>query len=90
MEDLLVDQEQWIVVEPSTISSSMSKDNWEKLDNKYQSTIQLCLADSVLLNVSGGDTTKKLWDKLGNLYQSKSMLKKFPYEELISSEDERW
>jgi hypothetical protein len=39
--------------------------------------IQLCLADSVLLNVSGEDLTKKMWDKLGSLYQSKSLLNKF-------------
>jgi hypothetical protein len=38
--------------------------------------IQLCLEDSVLLNVSGESTTKELWEKLGNLYQSKSLVNK--------------
>jgi hypothetical protein len=43
-------------------------EEWEKLERKEISTIQLCLADSVLLNVSGEDLAKKLWDKLRSLY----------------------
>jgi hypothetical protein len=54
----------------------MSREEWEKLERRERSTIQLCLADSVLLNVSGEDSTKKLWDKLGSLYQSKSLVNK--------------
>jgi hypothetical protein len=54
----------------------MSKEDYEKLDRRARSTIQICLVDSVLLNVSGVSTTKELWDKLGNLYQSKSLVKK--------------
>jgi hypothetical protein len=54
----------------------MSKEDWEKLDRRARSTIRLCLADSVLLNVSGESTGKELWDKLGNLYQSKSLVNK--------------
>jgi len=38
--------------------------------------IQLCLVDSVLLNVSGEYSTKKLWDKMGSLYQSKYLVNK--------------
>jgi hypothetical protein len=101
MEDLLVDKEQWIVVDPgtqptgtpststraigtqptstqttSTPPTSMSKEDWEKLERRARSTIRLCLADSLLLNVSGESTTKELWDKLGNLYQSKSLVNK--------------
>jgi hypothetical protein len=38
--------------------------------------IQLCLAYSVLLNVSGEDSTKKLWAKLGSSYQSKYLVNK--------------
>jgi hypothetical protein len=34
----------------------------------------MCLANSMLLNVSGEDSTKKLWGKLGSLYQSKSLV----------------
>jgi hypothetical protein len=102
MEDLLVDKEQWIVVDPgtqptgtpststqatgtqptstqttSTSPTGMPKEDWEKLDRRERSTIQLCLEDSVLLNVSRESTAKELWDKLGNLYQSKSLVNKF-------------
>jgi hypothetical protein len=101
MEDLLVDKEQWIVVDlgtqptgtPSTSTQAtgtqptstqttstpvtgMSKEDWDKLDRRARSTIRLCLADSVLLNVSGESIAKELWDKLGNLYQSKSLVNK--------------
>ena len=104
MEDLLVDKEQWIAVDPgtqptgtpststhatgtqptrtqtmSTPPVGMSKEDWEKLDRRARSTIQLCLANSVLLNVSGESTAKELWDKLGNLYQSKSLVKSCSY-----------
>ena len=50
--------------------------NKEKLDRKPRSTIRLCLADSILLNVLEEDTTNKPCDKLGNLYQSKSLVNK--------------
>jgi hypothetical protein len=83
MEDLLIDKEQWIVVDlgtqpigtPSTSTQAtstqptstptigMSKEDWDKLDRRARSTIQLCLADSVLLNVSRESTDKELWDK---------------------------
>jgi hypothetical protein len=101
MEDLLVDKEQWITVDPgtqptgtlststqatgtqptstqttSTPATGMSKKDWDKLDRRARSTIRLCLADSLLLNVSGESTAKELWDKLGNLYQSKSLVNK--------------
>jgi hypothetical protein len=36
----------------------------------------LCLANSLLLNVSAEYSTKKLWDKLGSLFQSKSTVNK--------------
>ena len=60
----------------STPPTGMSKEDWENLDRRARSTIQLCLEDSVLLNVSGESTAKELWDKLGNLYQSKSLVNK--------------
>jgi hypothetical protein len=76
IEDLLVDREQWETVCPGTILTGMSREEWEKLERRERSMIRLCLADSVLLNVSGEDSTKKLWDKLGSLYQSKSLVNK--------------
>ena len=85
MEDLLVDKEQWIVVDPgtqpigtpststqttstqntntqttSTPPIGMSKEYLEKLDKRARSIIRLCLADSMLLNVSGESIAKEL------------------------------
>jgi hypothetical protein len=68
MEDLLVVKDQWIIVDPGTAPTRTSRDDCKKLDRKAKSTIQPCLLDSVLLNVSGEATTKDLWDKLGKLY----------------------
>src|SRR5277367_1719010 len=74
MEDLLVDKDQWIVVDPATKPTGVSDEEWKKLDQKTKSIIRLCVSDSVLLNVSGEATAKPLWDKLGTLYQSKSLV----------------
>jgi hypothetical protein len=52
--------------------TGMSMEEWEKLERRGRSMIQICLIDYVLLNVSGEDLAKKLWEKLGILYQSKS------------------
>ena len=76
MEDLLVDRDQWIAVDPSTARTGTSADDWKKLDRKAKSTIRLCLSDLVLLNVSEETTTKDLWEKLEKLYQSKSLVNK--------------
>jgi predicted helicase len=71
MEDLLVDKEQWVVMDPGTKPTATSTKYWEKLDRKVRSTIFLCISDSVLLNVFEEYYANKLWEKLGNLYQSK-------------------
>ena len=76
MEDLLVDKDQWIMVDPGTKPTGVSNEEWKKLDRKANITIRLCVSDSVLLNVSVEATTKALWDKLGTLYQSKSLVNK--------------
>ena len=67
MEDLLVDKDQWIMVDLGTKPTTMSDEDRKKLDRKAKSIIWLCVSDSVLLNVSGESTTKDLWVKLGNL-----------------------
>ena len=76
MEDLLVDKDQWIVVDPCTKPMAMSDEYQKKLDWKDKSTIWLCVSDLVLLNVSREATTKNLCEKLGTLYQSKSLVNK--------------
>ena len=68
MEYLLVDKEQWAVVDPGTKPTSMSIEDWEKLDRKVRIKIFLCLSDPILLNVFGEESVKKLWEKLRNLY----------------------
>ena len=55
-------------MDPGTKPTGVSTEDWEKLDRKARSMIRLCLSDSVLLNVSGEDSAKKLWEKLRNLY----------------------
>ena len=60
MEDLLVDRDQWITVDPGMTPTGTSADDWKKTDQKEKSTIRLCLSDSVLLNVSEEATTKDL------------------------------
>ena len=76
MEDLLLDKEQWVVVDPSAKPTTMLKEDWDKLDRKARSTIRLYLSYSILLKVSGEYSSKKLWEKLGNMYQSKSLVNK--------------
>jgi hypothetical protein len=39
MEDLLVDRDQWIVVDLGTAPTGTSTDDWKKLDQKAKSTI---------------------------------------------------
>ena len=39
MEDLLVDKDQWIIVDPGTKPMTMSVEDWVKLDRKEKSTI---------------------------------------------------
>ena len=54
----------------------MLTEEWAKLERRARSTIQLSIVDSILLNVSGEDSTKKMWDKMGILYQSKYLVNK--------------
>jgi len=76
MEDLLVDRDQWVVVDPGTSPTRTSTYDWKNLDRKAKRTIQLCISNSILVNVSGEATTKDLWDTLGNLYKSKPLVNK--------------
>jgi hypothetical protein len=76
MEDILVERDQWIMVDLGTAPIGTSTDDWKKMDRKAKSTIRLCLSDLILLNVSKESITKDLWEKLGKLYQSKSLVNK--------------
>jgi len=76
MEDLLVNEYQWIAIDPGTKPMTMSAEEWVKLDRREKRTIWLCISYSVLLNVSGEASMKALWGKLGTSYQSKSLVNK--------------
>ena len=39
MEDLLVDKDQWITVDPGTKPTGVTDEEWKKLDRKAKSTI---------------------------------------------------
>jgi hypothetical protein len=54
----------------------MSREKKEKLERRERSSIQICIANSMLLNVLGDDSAKKLRDKLGSLYCLKYMVNK--------------
>ena len=76
MEDLLVDQEKWIAMDPVTKLTRTSHKDWDKLERRERSTIRLSLLEFVLLNIFGEYTEVNLWGKLGSLYQSKSLVNK--------------
>jgi hypothetical protein len=75
MEDLLIDRDLWVAVS-RTKPIGMKDEEWVVLERKERSLIRLCLADSVLLNVSEEKTATTLWKKLGDLYQAKSLVNK--------------
>jgi hypothetical protein len=74
MRDLLVQQGlQKTLTCKSKKPTTMTEWEWEDLDAKDLSTIRLCLADEVLFNIVGEDTTSGLWSKLESLYMTKSL-----------------
>jgi hypothetical protein len=77
MRDLLVQQGlQKALVGKSKKPTAMTEWEWEHLDVKALSTIHLCLADEVLFNIIGEDTTSGLWRKLESLYMTKSLMRR--------------
>jgi hypothetical protein len=74
MWDLLVQQGlQKAFAGKSKKPTTMTNEDWEDLDAKSLSTICLCLADEVLFNIVGEDTTSGLWSKLESLYMTKPL-----------------
>jgi len=51
MEDLLVDKDQWIMVDPCTIPTKISAKGLANLDWKANRIIHFCISYSILLNV---------------------------------------
>jgi hypothetical protein len=62
MRDLLVQQGLKKALEGKTKKpTTMMNEEWEDLDAREISTIHLCLANEVLFNIVGEDTTIGLW-----------------------------
>jgi hypothetical protein len=91
MWDLLVQQGlQKALAGKSKKPTAMTEWEWEDLDAKALSTIRLCLADEVMFNIVGEDTTSGLWSKLESLYMTKSLTSKNLLEEtVVQFADER-
>ena len=47
MEDILVDRDQWIVIDLGTAPTGTSANDWKNMDWKEKSTMRLCLSNSV-------------------------------------------
>ncbi|KAL5764810.1 hypothetical protein ACOSQ2_017404 [Xanthoceras sorbifolium] len=56
--------------------SDMKDADWENIDEKVRSAIQLSLSNKVLREVSSEKTTKALWEKLESLYLKKTLTNK--------------
>ncbi|KAE9601143.1 putative RNA-directed DNA polymerase [Lupinus albus] len=63
--------------------ASMTDDQWDELDEKTFSTIQLCLSKEVLREVANEETVAALWLKLETLYMTKSLANKFHLKERL-------
>ncbi|KAG8489413.1 hypothetical protein CXB51_017856 [Gossypium anomalum] len=53
---------------------NLNKTEWEKLDEKALSAIQLCLVNTVLQKVLMEKTSSSLWKRLETLYATKSLV----------------
>jgi hypothetical protein len=77
MKDLLVQQGLQKALEGRTKKpTSMTNEEWEDLDARDINTIRLCLADDVLFNIVGEETTTGLWTRLEGLYMTKYLTNK--------------
>ena len=68
MEDILILKYQYFSIEgASSKPSSMTDEEWNKLDRKAIATIRKYLEKNVYFNVAGEKTTVDLWKKLHDL-----------------------
>ena len=63
--------------------ASMTDDQWDKLDEKALSSIQLCLSKEVLREVVNETTVAGLWLKLETQYMTKNLANKLRLKERI-------
>lgn len=64
-------------------SASMTDDQWDEMDEKALSSIQLCLSKEVLREVVKETTAAGLWLKLETLYMTKNLANKLRLKERI-------
>ncbi|KAL5774200.1 hypothetical protein ACOSP7_011757 [Xanthoceras sorbifolium] len=63
----------------------MKDADWEDIDEKARSAIQLSLSDEVLREVISEKTTKALWEKLESLYLKKTLTNKLYKKQCLYS-----
>ncbi|KAE9615339.1 putative RNA-directed DNA polymerase [Lupinus albus] len=63
--------------------ASMTDDQWDELDEKALSIIQLCLSKEILREVANEETDAALWLKLEALYMTKSLANKLRLKERL-------
>jgi hypothetical protein len=86
MRDLLVQQGLQKVLEGKTKKPTrMIDEDWEDLNARALSTIRLCLADEVLVNITREETKTSLWNRLESLYMTKSLMNKILFNRLLYS-----
>jgi hypothetical protein len=74
MKDLLVQQGlHKAFIDKKKRPTSMTDEVWENLDSRALSTICLGLADEVLFNIIGEETTTGLWRRMEIFYMKKSL-----------------
>ena len=62
---------------------NMTDEQWDELDEKALSAIQLCLSKEVLREVANETTAAALWLKLESLYMTKSLANKLRLKERL-------
>ncbi|KAL5789775.1 hypothetical protein ACOSQ2_004663 [Xanthoceras sorbifolium] len=65
--------------------ADMKDADWEDIDEKARSAIQLSLSDEVLREVISEKTTKALWEKLESLYLKKTLTNKLYKKQCLYS-----
>jgi len=63
--------------------TSMTDEQWEELDEKALSSIQLSLSKEFLREIANETTTAELWLKLESLYMTKSLANKLRLKERL-------
>ena len=70
MEEILILKDQYLPIEGAASKpSSMTDEEWSKLDRMAIATIRWYLAKNVYFNVAGEKTPVDLWKKLHDLYE---------------------